>query len=394
MHGQLQFVHSLVLLTAVGILLGIAGSTTAVEVLFPDANLEAVVRNYLGIKAPISLADTDVERLRLFNASGENITKIQGLQYATNLEYIDLGGNKISDISPVAGLTNLPSLALDSNQISDISAVAGLANLKELFLGYNQISDISAVSSLTRLVSLSLKYNQISDISAVSGLTNLKWLGLANNQISDISAVTGLNNLVGLFLNSNHIIDIFPVAGLQNLEYLMLNDNQIESMDVRGMDLSSLGNFTISKNPLTKVFLADTTLTQKAFNAVMGDGSTYRDRIGIAELGGVKLLDMSRVDFSEITDLAQMRGMDDLEELLLAGASNLDGSQVVALTAELDSLNRLDVRGLWDSFDAETRISLREWDDAAGNTLIVPEPSAIISLFIFAALILALRMRR
>jgi len=71
-----------------------------------------------------------------------------------------------------------------------------------------------------------------------------------------------------------------------------------------------------------------------------------------------------------------MYGMDDLEKLLLAGATNLDGGQVVSLTGELDSMNWLDVRGLWDSFDVAPQGSLNAWDAVPGNTLITAEPVA------------------
>lgn len=115
--------------------------------------------------------------------------------------------------------------------------------------------------------------------------------------------------------------------------------------------------------------LADATLTQTAFNALMDGGpDTYRK--GIAELYGVMTLDMSGVDFAGITDLSEMYTMDDLEELLLADATNLNGSQVVQLTVKLDSLNLLSVVGLWDSFDAGTKSSLSAWDALEGNTLV------------------------
>ena len=70
-----------------------------------------------------------------------------------------------------------------------------------------------------------------------------------------------------------------------------------------------------------------------------------------------------------------------LEELSFAGATNLSGDQVVALTSELDSLNWLDVRGPWESFDAPTREALNAWDSIEGNTLVtVPEPGTLCLL--------------
>jgi len=83
-----------------------------------------------------------------------------------------------------------------------------------------------------------------------------------------------------------------------------------------------------------------------------------------------------------------MYTMDDLETFLLAGATNLDGAKVVTLTGELDSLNWLDVTGLWDSFDVGEKASLNAWDSVAGNTLVVPEPASAALLAVGACLAL------
>ncbi len=423
--------------------LGITTPATAAVVYFPDANLEAEVRDELGIPAPTPITDTDMATMTWLYAEYSSISNIGGLEYGTNLIRLGLDSNQISDISAVSGLTNLTNLylninqisdisavsgltnmvvmALNINQISDISAVSGLTNLKYLILSDNQISDISAVSGLTNLIDLGLHKNRISDISAVSGLTNLTDLGLSQNQISDISAVSGLTNLyyldlvinqisdisavsgltnlTDLGLSQNQISNISAVSGLTNLTYLQLSNNQIsdisavsgltnltelglfnnqvETLDLSNSDLSSLQRFNIGGNPLTSVLLTDATLSQDTFNTLMdgGGGGT-----GIAELGGVLSLDMSGVDFTDISDLSKMYTMDDLETLLLAGATNLDGSQVVPLTVELDSLDWLDVTGLWGSFDTAARSSLNAWDAVAGNTLVVPEPGGIALL--------------
>ena len=401
--------------------LGITTPATAAVVYFPDANLEAEVRDELGIPAPTPITDTDMATMTWLYAEYSSISNIGGLEYGTNLIRLGLDSNQISDISAVSGLTNLTNLYLNINQISDISAVSGLTNLKYLILSDNQISDISAVSGLTNLIDLGLHKNRISDISAVSGLTNLTDLGLSQNQISDISAVSGLTNLyyldlvinqisdisavsgltnlTDLGLSQNQISNISAVSGLTNLTYLQLSNNQIsdisavsgltnltelglfnnqvETLDLSNSDLSSLQRFNIGGNPLTSVLLTDATLSQDTFNTLMdgGGGGT-----GIAELGGVLSLDMSGVDFTDISDLSKMYTMDDLETLLLAGATNLDGSQVVPLTVELDSLDWLDVTGLWGSFDTAARSSLNAWDAVAGNTLVVPEPGGIALL--------------
>ena len=119
-------------------------------------------------------------------------------------------------------------------------------------------------------------------------------------------------------------------------------------------------------------------------------------KTGIADLGGVLNLDMSDVDFAGIWRLSPMYTMDDLETLSLARATNLEGSEVVGLTSELDSLNWLDVTGLWDTFDSASQGSLLAWDTIEGNTLVtaVPEPTALATLLALVGLALLRRNRQ
>ncbi len=252
----------------------------------------------------------------------------------------------------------------------------------------SSISNIQGLDYGTNLILLELYDNLISDISALSGLTNLTTTRLDANHISDISAVSGLTNLAQLYLDYNEISDISAVSGLTNLYYLGLQNNQIATMDLSNSNLASLISFNILDNPLTSVLLTDATLSQEVFNVLMDGGGSYT---GIAELGGVLDLDMSGVDFVDISDLTKMYTMDDLVELLLADASNLDGAAVVSLTGELDSMNYLDVTGLWSSFDVGTQTSLNSWAAIGGNTLI-PEP-ATLSLLAIGGLALIRRRK-
>ena len=112
----------------------------------------------------------------------------------------------------------------------------------------------------------------------------------------------------------------------------------------------------------------------------------------MADLSGVLSLDMSGVDFVDILDMSKMYGMDDVKELLLIGAANLDGIEFSMLIGELDSLNWLDVTGPWVTFDAAAQSSLNSWDAIEGNTLVVPEPGTL-SLLALGGLAM-LRRRR
>jgi Leucine-rich repeat (LRR) protein len=203
--------------------------TTPEVVTFPDANLEAVIRQWIH-KPTGDIYPSDLEALTSLNAENLGIADLTGLEYCVNLQWLWLKGNPISDISPLAGLTNLRVLWLEGNQISDVSALAGLINLEQLWLDSNQISDISVLAGLTSLQRLGLMNNRVIDISALAGLINLEQLWLDSNQIIDISVLAGLTNLQYLGLSSNQISDISVVAGLINLRWLGLGSNQVSNI--------------------------------------------------------------------------------------------------------------------------------------------------------------------
>ncbi|MCP4106903.1 MAG: leucine-rich repeat domain-containing protein, partial [Desulfobacteraceae bacterium] len=122
------------------------GHNCSSSLIFPDENFEAVIRQAIN-KPSGDILESDLQGLTELNARIKNIENIEGLQYCTELDQLDLSYNQISDISAVAGLTNLTVLNLYKNRISDISAVAGLTNLTVLHLSQNQISAINALTA-------------------------------------------------------------------------------------------------------------------------------------------------------------------------------------------------------------------------------------------------------
>ena len=182
-------------------------TTTAQTVKVPDPNLRAVLKAALGKASGDPITVAEMATLTHLEGDEANINDLTGLEFATNLTWLNLGGNSIRDISAVAGLSDLKRLFLTSNAISDISPLTGLINLIDLDLGGNSVSDISPVAGLINLTELDLHANSISDISPLSGLTNLKWLWLGDNAISDISVLAinpglGDDDIVGLRRNT------------------------------------------------------------------------------------------------------------------------------------------------------------------------------------------------
>lgn len=93
---------------------------------------------------------------------GKTSYSIEGLQYATNLQSLDLLNvldrtnhnqlagywhGDITDLSPIKNLTNLTFLQFSNNRVSDISALANMKKLTYLSAVNNEISDFSMLDA-------------------------------------------------------------------------------------------------------------------------------------------------------------------------------------------------------------------------------------------------------
>lgn len=220
------------------------------EIHFTDSRLENIVRNKIGKNiGPIMRAD--VENITEFSARVEGILSINGLQYFTSLEELDLYGNRVSDLTPIANLASLKKLNLGKNynMLSagsseakglDITALKGLNLLEELDLSDNMLSNIDALCSMSLLKKVVLAKNRITDISALSGCKALTYVDLSYNYglneditergIADLSPLYGISSIETLIANYNIIKDVNGIEALINLKYLDLSVNYINDV--------------------------------------------------------------------------------------------------------------------------------------------------------------------
>lgn len=139
---------------------------------------------------------------------------IEGIQYAKNLEAIDLSECEISDITQLKDLKKLKYIELDRNRITDVSPLANLTELEHLKLYNNLIRDISPLKTLTKLNYLDVHFNVDNDGS--NGITNadvvrnmpeLDTLDLSANHITNVDAILELNKLRVLDFSGNNVND-------------------------------------------------------------------------------------------------------------------------------------------------------------------------------------------
>ncbi len=229
------------------LVLVISPAAAAQTVVFRDTKFKAAVEAQLHVSNPTS---ADMRSLGYLVAAGKGITDLTGLEYAVNLNILNLSNNPVTDLSPLSGLTELTRLYLNETGTADVRSLQGLKKLQFLSLDYNQIADVSALSGLSQLTELHLSSNKISNLAPLSGLVKLTILDLSDNEITDISALAGLTSLTDLSLSYNQITDLCALAGLTKLTELDLGLNEITDItalsDLQDLKELQLGNNRIS----------------------------------------------------------------------------------------------------------------------------------------------------
>jgi Leucine-rich repeat (LRR) protein len=232
-------------------------ATAAQEIVhFADPQLETAVRQELNRPAGL-LTVTDLSQLWILEASRQDIADLTGLEYAVNLESLNLHQNKVEDLDSLAGLSGLRVLNLGGNHIKNINPLQGLTALEELDLSYNCLKDIGTVKNLTHLRELHLEGNEIYELTPLASLkaleglflngnlddlnvaplarvNRLQRLMLANGCISDISFLSSMKQLQWLELSSNQINNLEPLRRLTRLEWLSLTNNRVEDLNALG----------------------------------------------------------------------------------------------------------------------------------------------------------------
>ncbi len=188
-------------------------SAQVVEI--PDSNLEKAIREELQLSDNTSITQQQMLELIGLFAADRGIIDLTGLEYATNLDFLNLGGNQIRDIQPLENLIQLTWLSLWHNHVEDITPLANLTKLRTLDLSYNyNIESLEPLRDLIQLEVLNFTNNRVKDITPLANMIQLKYLELRYNQVGDLTPLANLVNLEELYIKDNLANDITPLQGL------------------------------------------------------------------------------------------------------------------------------------------------------------------------------------
>ena len=330
-----------------------SGSVAFAQVVdIPDPNLRAAIHESLQRSEDLPINRAAMLHVVKIEARDRGITDLTGLEFATNLDYLELSQNPLSDLTPVANLTKLYRLFAWNCEIAYISPLTNLTELRYLDLSNNRITDITALAGMTQLIELRLIDNEIGDVAPLADLTNLERLELQYNRITDVAPLENLTNLEHLNIQNNPVFDPdsplvdIPDANLLAAIHEALHRPQhlpinraamlhLERLDVRHRDITditglefatNLHYLELARNPLSDLTpVANLTKLRWLF----AWHCEITDISPLTNLTELKYLDLS---YNRIDDISALAGMTQLIELLLKANDIGDVSPLVNLT--------------------------------------------------------------
>lgn len=220
-------------------------------VVFPDAQLDRVVRQALQLDASSPITKTQLAELPVLNAGYEGIADLQGLQYAVGLFVLDVTRNDITDLTPLQGLEQLFRLRLSYNPITDLRPISKLVKLGELKMFDLHTTDLTPLAGL-KLHDLGLGYAEDFDLTPIQNLplsnfylwsagntdlsplaqTPLRYLNLADSKVQDLSVLKNLSNLWHVAISGTDVTDITPLLQSNRLSALGMSNTKINDLSV------------------------------------------------------------------------------------------------------------------------------------------------------------------
>ena len=267
-----------------------------------------------------------------------SLADLTGLEYATNLEVLNLVNNRITDISPLTNLTNLTHLYLGDNALDTIEPLAGLINMQVLDLYNTGVKDITPLANLTALESLGLVRNMIADISPLAGLKNLKRLRLAENPIQDFTPLLELDAVeLDIEIDFSRLDQLNLVVTIpdSNLERAIRDTLALPD----GVSLTQLEMLRLTELQASQREITDLTGLQYATNleSLHLWGNQIQDVTPLANLTKLRDLDLA---YNAVESVEPLAGLINLQRLNLT----LNRVQDISPLANLVHLQKLYIR--------------------------------------------------
>ena len=296
----------------------------------PDVNLHAVIAEHLGKAADAEITAAEMLTLRHIIADNREIRDLTGLEFATQLERIELRHNMITDLSPLAGLTQLNNIKLRGNQITDVTPLAKLIRVDWLGLEQNRVTDLSSLSELTRLQGIGISGNPVVDVAPLAKLTSLERIDAWQTPIEDFSPLAALRVLRWIEYGNDKSTTTLPsLTGLKALRRLEIHGCGISNISAL-KELTQLRWLELVNNAITDLSPLENLTNLTHLNL---DANLISDVSPLSELTNLNLLYLENNVISDVSPLSELTNLQrlDLRNNAISDFSPLDDLEGVAV---------------------------------------------------------------
>ncbi|MDL2232411.1 PKD domain-containing protein [Ruminococcaceae bacterium OttesenSCG-928-L11] len=243
------------------------------EEAFPDAGWRAAVYDALGKTPADTVTERDLHAVVAVNGANRGIADLQGLEYLTGLEVLNLDGNALTEVS-LGGCGTLREVSLAGNGLISIALPRSSA-LKTLDVSDNRLTSL-AISGVAGLEELRCADNELATL-VMTYNPSLWYVDCSNNRIATFSphadaalrevdfsnnALTTMSlqrapRLESLDCSNNRLTTLTLSAGA-SLRRLNCGNNSIEVLDLSGA--TALEELDCSGNLLVELDIRETSL--------------------------------------------------------------------------------------------------------------------------------------
>lgn len=316
--------------------------------------------------------------LRVLHAKNNRISDLTYWAHLPHLCRLNVADNKLENIDGLAELLYLIELDASGNRLKNLHGLSGLSELRKLDASNNFLERVEWQTwHLQRLIDLDLNNNMIYTVDPLDALPRLEKLNLERNEINDFNSGTKRKHmrLREINLKTNSIMSFefyeFPVLQVLDLDdnLIMSAANLRELSKARSLIKLSLRNQQESRQGHKNVLLDTMMNTRGHFQELYLSENSTSDNKGLIAMPSklkhrnIRVLEMAtcaitrlplhfgqyfpschtmNLNHNHIDDIAELRGLEAVEKLLLAN-NKLDKPKTVA-HLKLPELRTLDLR--------------------------------------------------
>ncbi len=263
-------------------------------VTFNDSNLELAIRNQIGIY-DVPLYMEDLQGITDLEASNSGINDLTGLEYLSNLHYINLQNNNIIDITPLLALTQLQTVWLSGNPIN---VTDGTSNYDVLQYFNNQGIECDLTIDEygnDPMDATTIDLNS-SNVGSINYQDDQDWFVFTLIETTYIRIATSSEQITMIMLFDNNINPIAP--GDNNNPISITLSAGTYYINVSG----EMSDYQLSlqvENPSQEVNFNDANLE----TAIRNQLGIYDRPIYISDLESITDLDLDNCNISDLTGL-------------------------------------------------------------------------------------------